>query len=58
MIVTGNSWRYRIAQRLILSRIHAALGLDRAAHPVTGGFYSSAAPLSPQTFQYFQSLDM
>ena len=22
------------------------------------GFYSSAAPLSPQTFQYFQSLDM
>jgi len=54
----GNSFRYRIAQRLILSRIHAALGLDRAAHPETGGFYSSAAPLSPQTFQYFQSLDM
>lgn len=56
--MTGNSWRYKIAQRLILSRIHAALGLDRAAHPETGGFYSSAAPLSPQTFQYFQSLDM
>jgi len=35
-----------------------ALGLDRAAHPQLGGFYSSAAPLSAQTFQYFQSLDM
>ena len=54
----GNSLRYRIAKKLILSRIHAALGLDRAAHPEFGGFYSSAAPLSPQTFQYFQSLDM
>ena len=29
----GNSLRYRIARKLILSRIHAALGLDRAAHP-------------------------
>jgi len=54
----GYSMQYRIAQKLILSRIHAALGLDRAAHPVLGGFYSSAAPLSTQTFQYFQSLDM
>merc|ERR1719392_547825 len=54
----GNSLSYRLARRLILSRIHAALGLDRAAHPVLGGFYSSAAPLSKQTFEYFQSLDM
>jgi len=54
----GNSLKYRLASRLILSRIHAALGLDRAAHPVLGGFYSSAAPLSKQTFEYFQSLDM
>jgi len=54
----GNSLRYRIARKLILTRIHAALGLDRAADPKLGGFYSSAAPLSTQTFQYFQSLDM
>ena len=54
----GNSLSYRLARWLILSRIHAALGLDRAAHPKLGGFYSSAAPLSVQTFQYFQSLDM
>lgn len=33
----GNSLRYRIARKLILSRIHAALGLDRAAHPEFGG---------------------
>jgi len=54
----GNSLKYRIARKLILTRIHAALGLDRAAHPEKGGFYSSAAPLSKQTFEYFQSLDM
>ena len=30
--------------------------MERAAHPTRGGFYSSAAPLSPQTFQYFLSL--
>ena len=56
--VTGESLKYRLARRLILSRVHEALGLDRAAHPQLGGFYSSAAPLSTQTFQYFQSLDM
>lgn len=54
----GNSLKYRIARKLILTRIHAALGLERAADPDLGGFYSSAAPLSTQTFQYFQSLDM
>ena len=56
--VAGESLKYRLARRLILSRVHAALGLDRAADPQLGGFYSSAAPLSVQTFQYFQSLDM
>lgn len=54
----GNSLNYRIAKKLILSRIHAALGLERATMNDNGGFYSSAAPLNPQTFQYFQSLDM
>jgi len=55
----GNSLSYRIARTLILKRIHAALGLQRAgADPEVGGFYSSAAPLSPETFKYFLSLDM
>jgi long-chain-fatty-acid--CoA ligase ACSBG len=54
----GNSLSYRIAKKLILSRIHAALGLDRATQNETGGFYSSAAPLAPHTFKYFQSLDI
>jgi len=54
----GNSLSYRIAKKLILSRIHAALGLDRASNNETGGFYSSAAPLAPHTFKYFQSLDI
>jgi len=54
----GGGVSYWLARRLILARVHEALGLDRAAHPVTGGFYSSAAPLSTQTFNYFLSLDM
>ena len=39
---------------ILFLRVHYALGLDRAADPDRGGFYSSAAPLSTQTFQYFQ----
>ena len=44
----GGGMSYWLARRLILTRVHEALGLDRAAHPITGGFYSSAAPLSTQ----------
>ena len=44
----GGGASYWLARRLILTRVHEALGLDRAAHPITGGFYSSAAPLSTQ----------
>jgi len=55
----GNSISYRIAKKLVLSRVHAALGLDRATvGGKEGGVYSSAAPLSPETFRYFQALDM
>jgi len=54
----GNSISYRIARKVILSRVHSALGLERATNNESGGFYSSAAPLAPQTFQYFQSLDI
>ncbi|XP_023339812.1 long-chain-fatty-acid--CoA ligase ACSBG2 isoform X2 [Eurytemora carolleeae] len=55
----GQSISYTVARWLILRKIHAALGLEVAGHPDNnGGFFSSAAPLSPQTFQYFLSLDM
>jgi len=54
----GNSLQYKIARNLILSRVHQKLGFDRASHPTKGGLYSGAAPLSVQTFQYFQSLDL
>ena len=52
----GGGASYWLARRLILARVHEALGLDRAAHPVTGGFYSSAAPLSTQV--WFPLLDI
>jgi len=51
----GNSLEFRLVQKLLLSKVHQKLGLDRAAN---GGLYSGAAPLSIQTFQYFQSLDL
>ena len=38
---------------MVLSKVHQALGFER-----TKGWYSSAAPLSDDVFQYFQSLDM
>jgi len=49
----GNSLAYRVSKAVVLSKVHQALGFDRAK-----GFYSSAAPLSDDVFQYFQSLDM
>jgi len=49
----GNSLQYRIAKKVVLSKVHQALGFERAK-----GWYSSAAPLSDDVFQYFQSLDM
>ena len=44
---------FRIAKKLVLSKVHEKLGFER-----TKGWYSSAAPLSDDVFQYFQSLDM
>ncbi len=37
--------------------MHKALGLEEAGRN-SDGFYASAAPLSKETFEYFQSLDM
>ncbi|TRY61989.1 hypothetical protein TCAL_10712 [Tigriopus californicus] len=47
-------WSHSIAKRLVLSRVHEALGLDRAV--AKDGLYSGAATLSAETFAYFQSL--
>jgi len=49
----GNSLSYKIANKTVMAAIKKALGFERAT-----GFYSSAAPLSADVFQYFQSLDM
>jgi len=49
----GNSLNYKIAKKVVLSKVHQQLGFER-----TKGWYSSAAPLSEDVFQYFQSLDM
>lgn len=42
----------------LFSKVHAALGLDLCCSTANGGCYSAAAPLSVETFKYFQSLDM
>ena len=47
---------HRIARRLIFQRVYEALGLENAVDTPGGGFYVSAAPLSMQTFEYFESL--
>ena len=53
--IGNNFWQqhFRIAKKVVLSKVHQALGFERAK-----GWYSSAAPLSDDVFQYFQSLDM
>merc|ERR1719347_2041134 len=49
----GSSLNYKIAKKVVLSKVHQQLGFER-----TKGWYSSAAPLSEDVFKYFQSLDM
>ena len=49
----GNSLAYKISKAVVISKVHKALGFEN-----TKGFYSSAAPLSEDVFQYFQALDI
>jgi len=49
----GNSVNYKLAKNTVLSKVHQALGFERVT-----GYYSSAAPLSEDVFEYFLSLDM
>ena len=45
--------QYNVASKLVLSKVHAALGMDAARVMVTG-----AAPLPKQILEFFGSLDM
>ena len=45
--------QYKLANKLVFSKIKAALGLDR-----THGMVTSAAPISPRILEFFASLDL
>jgi len=45
--------QYRLANRLVIGKIKAALGLDRARRLISG-----AAPIAPDVLQFFASIDL
>lgn len=45
--------QYRLAQKLVLAKLRAALGFDRARSMIT-----SAAPISPDVLHFFASIDL
>lgn len=50
----GLGIKYSIAEKLVISKIHAKLGLDRCL----GGLYSGAAPISTDTMQFLKSIGL
>jgi len=51
---SGSGLQYRMAEKLLLRKIWEKLGLDRC----TGGLYSGAAPLSPDTMEFFKKIGL
>ena len=49
----GAPWGYFFAKRLVLNTIKEAIGLDQAK-----GCFTAAAPISPDTLNYFASLNI
>jgi long-chain acyl-CoA synthetase len=49
----GLAARYRLADRLVISKIKHALGFDRARD-----LYSGASPIAPDVLEFFASLDL
>merc|ERR1719383_1456731 len=50
---SGGGLSYTIASKTVMAKVKKVLGFENAK-----GFYSSAAPLSEEVFNYFLSLDM
>jgi len=50
----GGGWQFKMAEKLLLNKVHTKLGLDRCLH----GLYSGAAPLAPDTMLFMRSLGM
>ena len=55
--VENGSLRYRLAYKLVLSKIHAALGMERTILKPTGRV-TGAAALSTSTKKYFESIGL
>lgn len=47
------SLRYKVASKVVFSKVKAQLGLDKCLRS-----YSAAAPLSKEMLEYFMSLDI
>lgn len=46
---------YRLAHKIVLSKVHEALGMERGQK---NGYAIGGAAVSPETVRYFLSLDM
>ena len=70
---SGSGLQYRMAEKLLLRKIWEKLGLDRYVvclfvkisqlkvidcFRCTGGLYSGAAPLSPDTMEFFKKIGL